>query len=141
MAENNNKNQEPGKLPDKNLKPKFNSNWIFAILAISFIAINLFYGGKSIPKAQTRDLMEMIKNHDIERIVVVNKEVAEIYLKKEAVESGRYPNLPKSNSPRIGLGVQKPNYSYNIGDIATFEPFILQEQKNAGYDDKDINIS
>lgn len=138
MAENNNKNQEPGKLTDKNLKPKFNTNWIFAILAISFIAINLFYGGKSTPKAQTRDLMGMIKNHDIERIVVVNKEVAEIYLKKEAVESGRYPNLQKSNSPRLGLGVQKPNYSYNIGDIATFQPFILQEQKNAGYEDKDL---
>jgi len=33
----------------------------------------------------------MIANHDIEKIVVVNKEQAEIYLKKEALESGRYP--------------------------------------------------
>jgi cell division protease FtsH len=138
MAENNNKNQGPGKIPDKNLKPKFNSNWIFAILAISFIAINLFYGGKSTPKAQTRDLMDMVKRHDIERIVVVNKEVAEIYLKKEAIESGRYPSLPKNNNTRFGLGVQKPSYSYNIGDVATFQPFILQEQKNAGYEDKDL---
>ena len=138
MAENNNKNQGPGKLPDKNLKPKFNSNWIFAILAISFIAINLFYGGKATPKAQTRDLMEMIAHKDIEKIVVVNKEVAEIYLKKEALESGRYPNLPKNTNKRFGLGVQKPNYSYNIGDVATFQPFILDEQKNAGYEEKDL---
>ena len=138
MAENNNKNQGPGKIPDKNVKPKFNSNWIFAILAISFIAINLFYGGKATPKAQTRDLMEMIANHDIEKIVVVNKEIAEIYLKKAAVESGRYPNLPKNSNTKFGLGVQKPNYSYNIGDIATFQPFMLQEQKNAGYEDKDL---
>jgi AFG3 family protein len=83
MAENANKNQGPVNSPDKNLKPKFNSNWIFAILAVSFILINLFYGGKSKPKAQTRDLMEMIANRDIEKIIVVNKEVAEIYLKKE----------------------------------------------------------
>jgi ATP-dependent metalloprotease FtsH len=138
MAENNNKNQGPGKIPDKNLKPKFNSNWIFAILAISFIAINLFYGGKSTPKAQTRDLMEMIAHRDIGKIIVVNKEVAEIYLKKEAIESGRYPSLPKNNNTRFGLGVQKPSYSYNIGDVATFQPFILQEQKNAGYEDKDL---
>ena len=138
MAENDNKNLGPGKSPDKNLKPKFNSNWIFAILAISFIAINLFYGGKSAPKAQTRDLKEMIANKDIEKIVVINKEVAEIYLKKEAVESGRYPNLPKNNGGRMGLGVPKPNYTYNIGDITTFQPFILDEQKNAGYEEKEI---
>ena len=137
MAENN-KSQGPGKIPDKNLKPKFNSNWIFAILAVSFIAINLFYGGKSTPKAQTRDLKEMIANKDIEKIVVVNKEIAEIYLKKEAVESGRYPEIPKNNGGRMGFGLPKPHFSYNIGDIATFQPFILEEQKNAGVEEKDI---
>jgi len=137
MAENNN-DQGPGKIPDKNLKPKFNSNWIFAILAVSFIAINLFYGGKTTPKAQTRDLKEMIANKDIEKIVVVNKEIAEIFLKKEAVESGRYPEIPKNNGGKMGFGLPKPHYSYNIGDIATFQPFILEEQKNAGYEEKDI---
>ena len=138
MADNDNKNQGPVKPPDKNMKPKFNSNWIFAVLAVSFIVINLLFGGKSTPKAQTRDLKEMIGNHDIERIVIINKEVAEIYLKKEAVESGRYPNLPKNNGGRMGLGVPKPNYTYNIGDIASFQPFLLEEQKAAGYEEKDI---
>jgi len=138
MADNDNKNQGPVKPPDKNMKPKFNSNWIFAILAVSFIVINLLYGGKSTPKAQTRDLKDMIANRDIERIVIINKEVAEIYLKKEAVESGRYPNLPKNNGGRMGLGVPKPNYTYNIGDISTFQPFLLDEQKAAGYEEKDI---
>ena len=138
MAENNNKNQGTDKLPDKNLKPKFNSNWIFAILAFSIIAIQLIYGGKTVPKAQTRDIKEMIANHDITKIVVVNKEVAEIYLKKEARESGRYPDLARTVNKGLGLGVQKPDFSYNIGDISTFEPFILDEQKGAGYADKDI---
>ncbi len=138
MAENDYKKKVPVTPPDKNLKPKFNSNWVFAILALSFIVINLFYGGKSTPKAQTRDLKEMIKNHDIEKIVVINKETAEIFLKKEALESGRYPDLPKNNNGRMGLGVPKPNYTYNIADISTFQPFILEEQKNSGYEEKDI---
>jgi AFG3 family protein len=139
MAENsNNKNQGPVKPPDKDLKPKFNSNWIFAILAVSFILINLFYGGSSTPKTQTRDLKEMIANRDIEKIIVINKETAEIYLTKKALESGRYTDLPKNNGGRLGLGRPKPNYTYNIGDIATFQPFILEEQKNAGYADNDI---
>jgi ATP-dependent metalloprotease FtsH len=138
MAENDNKSRGPVKPPDKNLKPRFNSNWIFAILIMSFLAINLFYGGKSTPKAETRELKEMIKNRDIEKIVVVNKEFAEIFLKKEALESGRYPDLPKNNNGRLGFGIQKPNYIYNIADNATFGPFILDEQKNAGYEEKEI---
>lgn len=138
MAENENKNQGSPKTPDKNTKPKFISNWIFAVLALSFIVINLIYGGKATPKAQTRDVKEMIANHDIERIVVINKEVAEIYLTKEALESGRYPNLQKNNGGKMGLGTPKPNYTYNIGDISTFQPFLLEEQKAAGYEEKDI---
>ncbi len=138
MAEKNNKNHGTEKNSDKNAKPKFNSNWIFAILAFSIIVFQLLYGGKSVPKAQTRDLKEMIVNRDIERIVVINKEVAEIYLKKEAIESGRYPNLNKNGNRGMGLGVPKPNYTYNIADISTFQPFILDEQKNAGYEEKEI---
>jgi AFG3 family protein len=138
MAENNDKNQGTGTPPDKNPKPRFNSNWIFAILAFSIIAIQLIYGGKGVPKAQTRDLKSMIEHHDIEKIIVVNREVAEIYLKKEAKESGRYPELSKSGSKGIGLGAQRPDYTYNIGDISTFEPFILDEQKGAGYSEDEI---
>ena len=138
MAENDNINKGPLKPPDKNLKPKFNSNWIFAVLIVSFLAINLFYGGKSSPKIQTRELKEMITKRDIERLVIVNKEVAEIYLKKEAIESGRYPDIQKNNGGKIGFGVPKPHYTLNIGDLATFEEFLLQEQKAAGYNDNDI---
>jgi len=140
MSENDNKNKNKGPLkpPDKNLKPKFNSNWIFAILIVSFLAINLFYGGKPIPKVQTREIKEMITNRDIERIVVINKESAEIFLKKEALESGRYPDLPKKNNGKMGFGAPKANYTHNIGDVATFEDFLLEEQKKAGYEDNDI---
>ena len=71
MAENDNKNKGTLKPPDKGLKPKFNSNWVFAILIVSFLAINLFYGGsKTIPKVQIPEIKKMITNRDIERIVV-----------------------------------------------------------------------
>jgi ATP-dependent metalloprotease FtsH len=34
--------------------------------------------------------------------------------------------------------VPKPQYTYNIGDISNFEPFILDAQKTAGYSEKDL---
>jgi AFG3 family protein len=137
MAENNANNQGAEKSPDKNSKPRFNTNWIFAIVALSVILFQLFYGGKSVQKTTTSEIKEMIAKHDIEKLVVVNKEEAEIYLKKEALESGRYPKLPKPGGG-FGMSLPKPNYIYNIGDISNFEPFILEAQKNAGYLDNEL---
>ena len=138
MAENK-KNITPGpeKSNGKGLKPRFNSNWIFAILAISVILFQVFYGGSTVQKTTTSELKEMIANHDIEKLVVVNKDIAEIYLKNEAIESGRYPKLPKPGTG-FGMTTPKPNYTYNIGDISNFEPFIIEAQESAGYTEKEI---
>jgi ATP-dependent metalloprotease FtsH len=137
MTENNTNNQGSDKKPDKNSKPRFNTNWIFAILALSVILFQLLYGGKTVEKTTTSEIKEMIANRDIEKIVVVNKELAEIYLKKEAIESGRYPKLPKPGTG-FGFTMAKPNFTYNLGDIANFEPFILDAQKTAGYTEKEL---
>ncbi len=137
MTENNANNQGAEKKPDKNSKPRFNTNWIFAILALSVILFQLLYGGKTVQKTTTSEIKEMIANRDIEKIVVVNKELAEIYLKKEAIESGRYPKLPKPGTG-FGFTMAKPNFTYNLGDIANFEPFILDAQKTAGYTEKEL---
>ncbi len=137
MAEINNKDQVSDKKPDKNIKPRFNTNWIFAILAVAVILFQILYSGKSIPKTTTSEIKNMISNHDIDKIIVVNKDQAEIYLKKEALESGRYPNATKPGTG-LGMSVPKPNFTYNIGDISSFEPFLLDAQKAAGYSEKDL---
>jgi AFG3 family protein len=130
MAENNN-SQGPEKTPDKNSKPRFNTNWIFAILAVSVILFSVFNGGKTIEKTTKSEIRTMIINHDIEKIVVVNKEQAEIYLTKSAIESGRYKvTKPGTN---FGMSLPKANFIYTIGDISTFEPFIEKEEAAAGY--------
>jgi cell division protease FtsH len=137
MAENNNNNQVPGKKPDKNLKPRFNTNWIFAVLALSLIIFSFFNNGKAVQQTTTSEIKTMIANRDIEKITVVNKDQAEIYLKKEALESGRYPKLAKPGTG-FGISLPKPNFTYNIGDISSFEPFIIEAQKTAGYTEKEL---
>jgi ATP-dependent metalloprotease FtsH len=135
MAENTDNNQAPDKKPDKSLKPRFNTNWIFAVLAVSLIVFSLFNNGKTVPQTTKTEIMTMISGHDIDKIIVVNKELAEIYLKKEALESGRYPKVPKPGTG-FGLALPKPNFTYNIGD-SNFETFLIEAQKNAGYAEKD----
>jgi len=137
MTDNTDNNQAPDKKPDKNLKPRFNTNWIFAVLAVSLILFSVFNNSKAVLQTTTSEIKSMIASRDIDKIVVVNKEQAEIYLKKEAIESGRYPKLQKPGTG-FGIALPKPNFTYNIGDISSFEPFLLEAQKNAGYAEKEL---
>ncbi|HLN21551.1 MAG TPA: ATP-dependent zinc metalloprotease FtsH [Bacteroidales bacterium] len=137
MTDNNTDNQGQGKKTEKPPKPRFNSNWIFAILAISLIIFQVFYSGKPAPKTNKGAIKQMIENHDIEKILVVNKDFAEIYLTKDAIDSGKYPDVPKPGN-NFGMATVKPSYTYNIADVSTFEPFIIETQKEAGYTDNQI---
>ncbi|MCX6322123.1 MAG: ATP-dependent zinc metalloprotease FtsH [Bacteroidia bacterium] len=137
MTENTtNNNQGTEKKPDKTIKPRFNTNWIFAVLAVSLILFSLLNGGKPAQKTTKSEIKDMIANHEIEKIIVVNKEYAEFYLNKKALESEKYAKLPKPGTG-FGMSVPKPNFTYNIGDISSFEPFITETKKSAGYADKE----
>ena len=135
MTEKTDNTQGSGKSPDKKLKPGFNTNWIFAILAISIISMQFIFGGNPAQKTTKNEIKNMITAKDVEKIVVVNEKTAEIYLKKEALE--KYPKLPKPSSG-FGLSAAKPNFTYNIGDPASFEPFILEAQKSASYEESEL---
>lgn len=138
MTQNTNKSS-PGKPGDKGTKPKFNTNWIFAIIALSFILFQVFFSRNVTEKATTNMIKDMIVMHDIEKLVVVNKDQAEIYLTRDALSSGRYEDLPRpGGGGGMGLQVPKPHYTYNIGDISNFEPFIIETQKSAGYSENEL---
>ena len=133
----NNKGSE--KKDDKNPKPRFNSNWIFIAVALAFVVVNFMYTGKSVEKTTTGGIKEMIERRDIEKIIIINKEEAEIFLKNEALESDRYPKVSKP-SPGFGAmsATSKPHFTYNIGDVSKFEEFFLETQRSSGYDEKEM---
>lgn len=135
MSEGRNDKQNPGKPGDKNQKTKFSSNWIFAIIALSILLFQIMYGSKTVEKVTTRDLREMLMSREIEKIVVVNKDFAEIYLKEEALKSDKHAKVAK-NSTAKGFSTPKPHYLYTIGDLSRFEEFVIDTQKEAGYDEK-----
>jgi len=130
MAENTD-NPAPDKKNDKNMKPRFNTNWIFFGIFAVIVLIQVFYPRNPAQDTTTKQLKEMLVNRDIERILIVNKEQAEIYLTKEAVESGRYPEVTNTGKG-LGLQVPKPNFVMTIGDVGTFTAFVKEEQEKAG---------
>ncbi len=78
---------KPKDNPLQGPKKKFNFYWIYAIMAIAFFAM-YFYGTEP---QEPKEIMwqrfenEMLAKHHIEKIVVVNKEFAEIHIKKDVV--------------------------------------------------------
>jgi hypothetical protein len=87
MSEENKKKNNLKGNPFQNKNPKkpnsngFNFYWIYAIIIGIFIAIQLydFQGGaKSISWSRFEN--QMLKNGDVEKIIIVNKEDAEINL-------------------------------------------------------------
>src|SRR5512133_1360618 len=113
MADNKETNTENKN--EKNSKPKFNSNWIFAILIISVFGLQFLFSGKATQKAGQREVEKMVVNRDIDKVVVVNKDRAEIYLKPEALKSGRYPEFEETKT--LGLQPAKPQYYHTFGTV------------------------
>ena len=75
-------------------KSPFNFYWIYGIILAVLIGINLFsLSGPE--KTKLTDFSEMVKNHDVERIVVVNKEIVEITIKKDRLSDSKYDGVDK----------------------------------------------
>jgi len=130
MAENN-QPQKPDIKNDKNAKPRFNANWFFIILLLTFIAYNILFTGKYSQKADQRMIEEMVMNHDIEKVVVVNDEQAEIYIKPDSLKSGRYPQFAEHKG--LGLQAPRPQFYHTFGTVELFQKFFDEAQDKAGY--------
>jgi len=130
---NNKGGVPPGKPPEK--KPKFSVYWIYAIIALGFILVQLLYSGSSTKEISWQKVeTEMIPNHDIKKIVIINKDLAEIYLKPEALQSGRYKDI---KSGRGSFGKSVAQYHFNIGSVETFESKLNKAEDKYGYKDDD----
>ncbi len=129
MAESN----ETPKSDKNDKKPKswISSSWPIAILLLTFIVFQLLFSGKYTQKAGQREIEEMVMNHDIEKVIVINEEQAEIYLKPDSLKSGRYPDFAEQRS--FGLQPPKPHFYHVFGTVELFQEFFTAAQDKAGY--------
>ena len=126
MNENNEKKTDNGFGKPKNGKPKFNYMWIYALLALMIIGLQFFGSwGESPKQIGWGEVKTMVTNQDIERLVLVNKEFAEIYIKKDKFKLDKYKNL----KPTDRFGASKPQFVYNIGSVETFEKDFAEIQQ------------
>jgi cell division protease FtsH len=69
--------------------PKFNFYWIYGIVLVIFISVMLMPTDTAIKTTWYKVETDMIMSNDVEKIVVVNKDRANIFLKTEALKNER----------------------------------------------------
>ncbi|HRS53886.1 MAG TPA: ATP-dependent zinc metalloprotease FtsH, partial [Bacteroidales bacterium] len=102
--------------------------WVYGILAFLLLAIQLFNWGGDVKKTTWAEFYEKIlKKHAVEKIIVVNKEKAEIYLKASALKDTAFRDVStKGFGHTINTG---PHYYFEIGSVESFEQKIENAQK------------
>ena len=110
------------KLPKKPKLPKnsFNFYWVYAIILVVFVAMTFFDFNSSSQKTNWQDFeTKMLRSGDVEKLVVINKENAEVYIKQAALIKEQYKDLPKKSwGSNKNLG---PHYTFEIGPPEAFE--------------------
>jgi ATP-dependent metalloprotease FtsH len=113
------------KAGDKN---KFNFYWIYTIIALIFIFLYFFNSSSQTKEINWGELKEMLSAGDVEELVLVNKQKAEIYIKPGKLSNARHQDIPTDVNNSFGGAV--PHYVYVIGSVESFEKRVEEVQQN-----------
>ena len=108
---------------------KFNPIYVYGLILLAIVAFNFYGSGGKPVETNWREVKNtMLKNGDIEKIVVVNKTEAEIYLKEASYEKYKAKlDQGLSTPPKAG-----PHFTFNIGSVDVFESNLAKEQEEVG---------
>ena len=124
----NNKNSTPN-VP----KFKFNMYWIYGAIFVVLIGVSFINDSSfSTKKISTNRFFKILESNDVDKILIINKNIAEVYIKKEAEKKDKYKQ--QANSPLFRKG--SPLFQYDFGDLQNFENKLNQYKstKNLDFD-------
>ncbi len=119
MENNNQDNKKPN-------NSKFNSYWIYGLLALFLLALN-FYNltSTSNDPIDWGEFAKMVRDQDIEKLEVINKEYASIYIRENRLS--KYPEAAVSK-----FNATRPHFVYQIGTLKGFEEDLQRIQEEEG---------
>ncbi len=108
-------------------KVKFNIYWIYIALGVVLFGLYLNNMGASPKVIGWGELKDMLIAGEVEKLIVVNKEQAEIYIKKDKLGLPKFKDMKPANS----LATPAPHYVYQIGTLETFEKDVREVQETS----------
>lgn len=117
-SENKDNNSNPQVNKDKsgikpgNQKPRFNGYWIYIVIAAIFIGMQFINFGETAKEVDWNVFSTMLRNKEVAKIVVVNKERVEIFLKKNQNEEVSITDQSKRGFSAFAQ--ESPTYYFSI---------------------------
>ncbi len=97
-------------------RPRFNIYWIYMLILIGFVFLQFYDFGSKPDEIDFYKLKEMVTANEVEKIVIVNKETAEIYLRSQSINSDKFKSLKEK-----GLKYGTPQFYLTILSIDAFQ--------------------
>ncbi len=121
-----------------NVNVRFNFMWIWAFIIIAIIGYSFFGGAPSEPvAAEWNTVAEMIRKGEVERIKVINKNAAEVYLTDEAIaqyraaeEGNRFKHIPEHGK----------QLTFTIGSVDILDRDVKDAVEASGIEDNPVSI-
>ncbi len=113
MAERTNRPGNTGgpKKPDN--KPKLNTYWIIGIVLLALIGMQFLGNSNSMKEIDSNTFFEMLRSGDIQKLVIVNKESVEVYIKPERLSDAKHSEVNDKRTNSM-LGQNLPQYYFTI---------------------------
>lgn len=104
--------------------------WVVILLLLFPFFTNNFGGPEEISWSKLES--SLLAKNAVEKIVVINKEIAQIYVKQDALEDSDLKDGPNG----ILSSGQGPHYYITIGSVESFEDKLERAQEDAGISEK-----
>ncbi len=100
---------------NNNKKVNFNTYWIYGLIIFFIICVNMFlYTNNTTQEIPKSKFMEIASQNHIEKLDIINDDIAEIYIAKSAQAS--YEHIKQGNP----ISVASPHFRLNFGDVGKF---------------------
>ena len=111
--------------PSKDFKFKFNFYWVYGILFALILGYQFFSSSDlTTSKLSDNEFKQILQDNDIKKIVIVNKEFAQVFVKEQVLQKPKHNE--KTKSPFFNP--EAPLYIYNFGDLQNFENELNSEK-------------
>ncbi len=109
-------------------KPKFNIYWIYGLIILAIISIQFFKIGNHVEEISSSQFDEMLRAHDVEKVVVVNKERVDISVKADRLNAPKYKAY--FNKGLNSISKTGPQFKFNLGTVDAFLAEMKEVQKD-----------